>query len=145
MYRIELPKRVTKQLDKISSKDYLPISRIIQNLKEIPRPVGCKKLFESLYRIRVGDFRIIYWIDDKSKEPRLQGGALKPILKPKTEIPKQVRDDKKTRTKLSCHAELVSASDLFFLLSADASFIPVHRKGFSDAILINQTLHRVRL
>ncbi len=25
----------------------------------------------------------------------------------------------------------------FFLLSADASFIPVHRKGFSDAILIN--------
>ncbi|MDO9123641.1 MAG: hypothetical protein Q7V12_04360, partial [Deltaproteobacteria bacterium] len=25
----------------------------------------------------------------------------------------------------------------FFLLSADASFIPVHRKGFSNAILIN--------
>ena len=67
MYRIELPKRVTKQLDKIPRKDYLPISRIIQDLKEIPRPVGCKKLFESLYRIRVGDFRIIYWIDDKNK------------------------------------------------------------------------------
>ncbi len=31
---------------------------------------------------------------------------------------------------------LVSASDLFFLLSADAPFIPVHRTGFSDAILI---------
>jgi hypothetical protein len=27
----------------------------------------------------------------------------------------------------------------FFLLSADASFVPVHRKGFSDAILINET------
>jgi hypothetical protein len=25
----------------------------------------------------------------------------------------------------------------FFLLAADAFFIPVHRKGFSDAILIN--------
>jgi len=40
--------------------------------------------------------------------------------------------------------ELVSASDLFFLLSADAPFIPVHSvkdgtgtTGFSGAILIN--------
>jgi hypothetical protein len=32
---------------------------------------------------------------------------------------------------------LVSASDLFFLLSADAPFILVHRTGFSGAILIN--------
>jgi hypothetical protein len=31
---------------------------------------------------------------------------------------------------------LVSASDSFFLLSADAPFIPVHRMGFSGAILI---------
>ncbi len=30
----------------------------------------------------------------------------------------------------------------FFLLSADASFIPVHRKGFSDAILINIVAER---
>jgi hypothetical protein len=29
----------------------------------------------------------------------------------------------------------------FFLLSADASFIPVHRKGFSDAILINRMIY----
>jgi len=35
----------------------------------------------------------------RSKEPRLQGGALKPkSSKPKAEIPKQVRDDKQTRT-----------------------------------------------
>ncbi len=67
MYKIELPNRVVKQLDKIPLKDYLPISKAIQNLKETPRPVGCKKLTESLYRIRVGNFRIIYWIDDKNK------------------------------------------------------------------------------
>jgi hypothetical protein len=79
-------------------------------------------------------FIIIEW----SKEPRPQGGA----LKHKTEIPKQVRDDKKTRTKPSCHAELVSASDLFFLLTADALFIPVHRTGFSGAILIKITRNR---
>jgi len=67
VYKIELPKRVTKQLDKVPNKEYLSIAKSIQNLKENPRPVGCKKLAESLYRIRVGDFRVIYWIDDKNK------------------------------------------------------------------------------
>ncbi len=67
VYKIDLPKRVTKHLDKIPDRDYPSISRAIQNLKENPRPGGCKKLHESLYRIRVGDYRIIYWIDDKIK------------------------------------------------------------------------------
>ena len=67
VYRIELPKRVARQLDKIPNKDYPSVSRAIQNLEETPRPTGCKKLTESLYRVRIGDFRIIYWIDDKSK------------------------------------------------------------------------------
>ncbi len=67
VYKIELPKRITKQLDKVSNKDYPSVSKTIQNLKENPRPIGCKKLFESLYRIRIGDYRVIYWIDDKEK------------------------------------------------------------------------------
>ncbi len=67
MYRVSVPNKVVKQLDKIPRKDYPSISKAIQGLKETPRPVGCKKLLESFYRIRVGDFRIIYWIDDKNK------------------------------------------------------------------------------
>jgi mRNA interferase RelE/StbE len=67
VYRIDLPKRITKQLDKIPNEDYPSISKAIQNLKETPRPIGCKKLFKSLYRIRIGDYRVIYWIDDKGK------------------------------------------------------------------------------
>jgi len=67
VYQIELPKRIVKQLDKIPNKDYPAISSAIQNLKETPRPVGCKKLFESLYRVRIGNSRVIYWIDDKNK------------------------------------------------------------------------------
>lgn len=67
MYKIELPKRIIKKLDKVPNKDYPAISNAIQNLKETPRPVGCKKLFESLYRIRIGDFRVIYWIDDRNQ------------------------------------------------------------------------------
>jgi mRNA interferase RelE/StbE len=67
VYKIELPKRVTKQLNKVPAKDYPSISATIHDLKDTPRPIGCKKLFESFYRIRVGDFRVIYWIDDKNK------------------------------------------------------------------------------
>jgi hypothetical protein len=45
-----------------------------------------------------------------NKEPRPQGGALKPqSFRTKNEIPKQVRDDKK-ESQPGCHAELVSAS-----------------------------------
>jgi hypothetical protein len=63
-----------------------------------------------------------------NKEPRLQGGALKPkFSKPKIEIPKQVRDDSETGTKPYCHAELVSASPVsashsFLLVSESHSF-----------------------
>jgi mRNA-degrading endonuclease RelE of RelBE toxin-antitoxin system len=61
-YHIDLPKRVARQLDKIPNKDYLSVSKAIQNLKQNPRSFGSKKLYESLYRIRVGDYRVLYWI-----------------------------------------------------------------------------------
>jgi mRNA interferase RelE/StbE len=67
VYNVDIPKRVTKQLDKIPNKDYPSISKAIQSLKEVPRPTGCKKLLESFYRIRIGDYRVIYWIDDANK------------------------------------------------------------------------------
>jgi hypothetical protein len=66
----------------------------------------------------------------ESKEPRLQGGALKPkFSKPKIEIPKQVRDDSETGTKPSCHAELVSASGLFFSAFGRRTFHPRPQDG----------------
>lgn len=67
VYKIDLPKRVSKQLDKIPNKDYPSVSKAIKSLEETPRPSGCKKLHESLYRIRIGDFRVVYWIDDRTK------------------------------------------------------------------------------
>jgi mRNA interferase RelE/StbE len=44
------------------------VPRIVALANE-PRPSGCKKLKGSadLYRIRVGDYRILYTIDDKGK------------------------------------------------------------------------------
>jgi mRNA interferase RelE/StbE len=48
------------------------ISRIVPRLDRlalVPRPLGCKKLVggQNEWRIRVGDYRIVYEIDDKTK------------------------------------------------------------------------------
>jgi hypothetical protein len=75
----------------------------------------------------------------KSKEPRPQGGALRPkFSKPKIEIPKQVRDDSKTGTKPSCHAKLVSASGLLFSAFGDVVPRVLKRKSKSLYILIHR-------
>jgi mRNA interferase RelE/StbE len=45
---------------------YGRLSRAIEGLAENPRPPGCLKMQgnEELYRVRVGDYRIIYQIRD---------------------------------------------------------------------------------
>jgi mRNA interferase RelE/StbE len=37
-------------------------------LEDNPRPRGCRKLFDDIYRIRVGNCRVIYKIEDEQKE-----------------------------------------------------------------------------
>ena len=36
---------------------------------KLPRPAGCKKLkgFEDQWRVRVGDWRVVYFIDDTAR------------------------------------------------------------------------------
>jgi mRNA interferase RelE/StbE len=61
---------ITRQPQKILRKlpkDLLRrIDRALQNLAADPRPVGCKKLigYDNLYRIREGDWRISYAVED---------------------------------------------------------------------------------
>ena len=46
------------------------IEKVIDSLAEEPRPVGVKKLKgmdEDLFRIRLGDYRIIYSVEDEIK------------------------------------------------------------------------------
>jgi len=64
-YKINIAKKARKELDKMSDTIVEPILNAIENLSENPRPQGCKKLKGRLgYRIRVGDYRIIYEIFD---------------------------------------------------------------------------------
>lgn len=45
------------------------VLRAIANLAENPRPLRARKLrgTSDLYRIRVGRYRVIYWIDDEER------------------------------------------------------------------------------
>jgi mRNA interferase RelE/StbE len=70
MYRIIFSKTAEKDLDKLPVITIKRISKAIDNLAENPRPVGCKKLKsteDNLWRIRIGDYRVIYEITDEIK------------------------------------------------------------------------------
>ena len=66
-YRVIIPKPVQKQLNKISQQIRLRLLAEIRLLSNNPRPDGVKKLkgYENTYRIRVGNYRVIYEIEDR--------------------------------------------------------------------------------
>jgi len=60
-YTILLTKKAQKQLDKLTNNIAEPIIEAISNLENDPHPNGSIKLKgRESYRIRVGDYRIIY-------------------------------------------------------------------------------------
>lgn len=64
-YSIKITRSAQKDLAKLPIKDYKKAIREINCLSENPRPKGCKKLSgRDGWRIRIGDFRVIYNIID---------------------------------------------------------------------------------
>ncbi|NKB24638.1 MAG: type II toxin-antitoxin system mRNA interferase toxin, RelE/StbE family [Kiritimatiellae bacterium] len=61
-YKIEWRKSTKKDLRKISSIDILRIISAVEVLSKNPYPQGVRKLSgsESTYRIRIGNYRVIY-------------------------------------------------------------------------------------
>jgi mRNA interferase RelE/StbE len=72
-YTIVVVKTVQKQLDNLPGVVSPRIYAKIQQLAENPRPSGVIKLkaFDNQYRVRVGDYRIRYAIDDANLVIRL--------------------------------------------------------------------------
>ncbi len=65
IYKIVITKLAQKQLDKLPDSIADRLIDAIYTLSEDPRPAGCKKLKgRNGYRIRVGDYRVIYEIFD---------------------------------------------------------------------------------
>jgi mRNA interferase RelE/StbE len=65
-YIIELTSEVEKALQRLPKNVVVRIDRAISSLAVNPRPHGYKKLvgIDNDYRLRVGDYRIIYSIED---------------------------------------------------------------------------------
>jgi mRNA interferase RelE/StbE len=67
-YRLVIEKKAQKEAEDIPIKYRHSIDEAINSLAANPRPRNCKKLTgREGYRIRVGNYRILYTIDDSIK------------------------------------------------------------------------------
>jgi len=68
-YSAEIKQSAQKELDAVDRTLFTRLDRKILALSGNPRPAGCKKLkgYKDLWRIRVGDMRVVYAIDDSAK------------------------------------------------------------------------------
>ncbi len=66
MYRVFLERAAERNLKQLSARVHARVIAAIQALGKNPRPAGCRKLtrMDHDWRIRVGDYRVIYEIDD---------------------------------------------------------------------------------
>jgi mRNA interferase RelE/StbE len=64
-YKIEIKKSAAKEIENLPSVILKRVISHIQELSNGPKPAGCKKLSgDEKYRVRVGDYRILYEIED---------------------------------------------------------------------------------
>ena len=68
-HRVALTASAEKELDGLPSKVIVRIMARLEQLAAGPRPPGCKKLKtgDNQWRVRVGDYRVVYEIDDTAK------------------------------------------------------------------------------
>ncbi|MDZ4672991.1 MAG: type II toxin-antitoxin system RelE/ParE family toxin [Gemmatimonadota bacterium] len=66
-YSVRFKQSAAKELERIPFKDRRRIVHRIESLGTAPRPPGCEKLSgEEKYRLRQGDYRILYAIVDQA-------------------------------------------------------------------------------
>lgn len=68
IYTVSILRRAQKELGQLPSGAYERVRDAIGALAQAPRPPGCLKLKgREGWRIRVGDYRVIYEIDDQQQ------------------------------------------------------------------------------
>lgn len=68
-YAVEVKSSARKELESLPDKVLERVVSKLQSLARDPRPAGCKKLkgYKDQWRIRIGDWRVVYIIDDTDK------------------------------------------------------------------------------
>jgi len=69
VYRVTFAASAKRELIALSADAIERIQPKIRELANDPRPSGCKKLrgVRNLWRIRIGDYRVVYTVDDIAK------------------------------------------------------------------------------
>ena len=90
MYRVEIHREAKKEIENLPAETKEKVVELLINLQTTPYPFrdyDLKKLkgLSNVFRIRLGNYRISYYIDDKEKlviilEVKIRGGAYK-VLK----------------------------------------------------------------
>jgi mRNA interferase RelE/StbE len=65
-YTVRVAPAAYRRLKKLAPAEQQRVKPLIDGFADDPRPAGCKKLsgHESLYRIRIGDLRVVYQVED---------------------------------------------------------------------------------
>ena len=65
-YEVRIIPSAEKEMDELPALIHRRITRKILSLEDNPRPIGAKKLSDrGEYRLRAGDYRVLYTIDDR--------------------------------------------------------------------------------
>jgi mRNA interferase RelE/StbE len=65
VYRIEIKASAAREIEELALRDRRRVVERIGALASEPRPPGCEKLTsQERYRIRQGDYRIVYSVED---------------------------------------------------------------------------------
>ena len=68
-YAVILRRSAEKELDRFPERVRHRITRRLLDLESNPRPHGVQKLQgHDGYRVRIGDYRVLYLIDDEAKK-----------------------------------------------------------------------------
>ena len=67
MYQLRLAYMAQGDLDRLSSAAWQRMQGKLTDLREIPKPRGYARLQGGAYRILVGDYKILYDLDDNQK------------------------------------------------------------------------------
>ena len=68
-YHVDITSTAQREFKRLPPEVVRKVDAAIVDLEQTPRPHGCTKLegTEDEYRVRIGDYRILYVIDDKAK------------------------------------------------------------------------------